>query len=118
MVDGFHFPVMGGLFLELVGKAGGVEFRHNAAICVKVGVIPVTTEMFILKVVGQLPEFGVKVYDVVPVLEVLMVAGFQVPVIGGLLVELVGRTGGVELRHNGPMAVKVVVVCGVIVILI
>jgi hypothetical protein len=29
-----------------------------------------------------------------------MVAGFQVPVIGGLLVELVGNGGGVEFMHT------------------
>ncbi len=48
----------------------------------------------------------------------LIVAGFQVPVITGLLVELEGNTGGVEFRHSGPIWVKVVVICGLIVIFI
>jgi hypothetical protein len=45
------------------------------------------------------------------VLEVLIVAGFHVPEIAGLLPELGGSDGGVELRHNGPICVKVGVTC-------
>jgi hypothetical protein len=36
-----------------------------------------------------------------------MVAGFQVPVIGGVLVELAGRAGAVDPWHSGPIWVNV-----------
>jgi hypothetical protein len=41
------------------------------------------------------PAVGVNVYTVVPGVEVL-IAAFQVPVIAGLLVELVGNIGATE----------------------
>jgi hypothetical protein len=37
IVAGFQVPVI--LFVEVNGNAGGVEFRHNGPIPVKVGVI-------------------------------------------------------------------------------
>ncbi len=39
-----------------------------------------------------------------------MVAGFQVPVTVGELVELTGNAGGVEFMHKGPIWVKVGVI--------
>ena len=53
----------------------------------------------------------------VPATAVLM-AAFHVPAIAGMLVELVGNTGGTAFRHKGPMAVKVGTVCGVTVTII
>jgi hypothetical protein len=41
---------------------------------------------------------------------VLITAGLQVPEIAGLLVELVGKTGGVEFWQRGPIWVKVGVI--------
>jgi hypothetical protein len=46
----------------------------------------------------------------VPVEEVLIVAGLQVPLIP--LFELFGREGAVEFRHNGPIWVNVGVTNG------
>jgi hypothetical protein len=46
-------------------------------------------------VVAHCPAVGVNVYTVVPGVEVL-IAAFQVPVIAGLLVELVGNVGATE----------------------
>ena len=46
-------------------------------------------------VVAHCPAAGVNVYTVVPGVEVL-IAAFQVPVIAGLLVELVGNAGATE----------------------
>ncbi len=40
----------------------------------------------------------------VPATRVLIVAGLQVPVMAGVLVELVGKAGAALLRHNGPIA--------------
>jgi hypothetical protein len=51
----------------------------------------------------------VNVYAVVPIDEVLTVE-FHVPVIAGILVELVGKTGGVAPWHTGAIAVKVGVI--------
>jgi hypothetical protein len=44
--------------------------------------------------VAQLPAVGVNVYTAFPSTDVLMLAGFHVPVIPSL--EAVGRTGAVE----------------------
>jgi hypothetical protein len=43
-------------------------------------------------VVAHCPAVGVNVYTVVPAVEVL-IAAFQVPVIAGVLFELVGNVG-------------------------
>ena len=42
-----------------------------------------------------------------PTAFVLIVAGLQVPVIAGIFVELDGKDGATELRHRGPICVKV-----------
>ncbi len=68
--------------------------------------------MFIVAEVAHWPADGVKVYVVVPVLAVLMVAGFHVPVMAGELAELAGNAGGVENWHNGPIWVKTGVISG------
>ena len=48
---------------------------------------------------------GVNVYVVVPTVEVLIVAGFHVPVMP--LLDVVGSAGAVAFWHNGPIALKV-----------
>ena len=60
------------------------------------------------------------VYTVVPVLLVLMVDGFHVPVMP--LLDVVGNTGAVAFWHSGPMAVnagvsRVVMVISIVVVL-
>ena len=45
-----------------------------------------------------------KVYDLVPAVEVLIVAGFQMPVIP--LVEVSGRAGAVLFWQTAPMALN------------
>ncbi len=101
MVAGLQVPVIAGLLLELAGNVGGVEFRHNGPILVKEGVISEFTVIFMVVLLPHWPGFGLKVYVVVPVLVVLIVDGFQVRVMGGLFLELVGSTGGVEFKHTG-----------------
>ena len=59
---------------------------------------------------------GVKVYTVVPVAVVLIVAGLHAPLI--LFNDVVGNAGAVEFRHNGPIGVNVGAICVVITILI
>ena len=80
--------------VEVAGRAGGVEFWHRGPICVNVGVTSAFITIDIVAVVAHCPDAGVKVYVVVPGVDVLIVAGLHVPVI--LFVEVVGRAGGVE----------------------
>ena len=60
---------------------------------VNVGVTCDVTTMDMVVEIAPYPGFGVKVYTVVPGVDVLIVAGFHVPVI--LLVEVTGSAGGV-----------------------
>lgn len=55
--------------------------------------------MSIVAVAAHWPVVGVKVYVVVPGVDVLMVAGFHVPVIP--LLDVVGNAGAVAFWHNG-----------------
>ena len=53
---------------------------------------------------------------VVPTAAVLIVVGNHVPVMAGVLVELVGNVGAALFWHSGPIAAKVGVMLLVIVI--
>jgi hypothetical protein len=53
IVAGFHVPVMAGVFIELAGSAGAVEFWHNGPICVNVGIIEGVTTISIVAVVAH-----------------------------------------------------------------
>jgi hypothetical protein len=110
MAAGFQKPVTAGLLVELVGSRGGVEFWQRGPMGVKVGVISVVMTISMVTALAHCPGAGVKVYVVVPFVAVLMVAGLQVPVTAGLLVELAGKAGGVEFWQRGPMGVKVGVI--------
>ena len=103
---GFHVPVMP--FVELNSNAGGVEFWHSGPIVTNVGVILSVTAIFNCTVVPHCPGSGVNVYTVVPTVVVLIVAGFQVPVM--LFADAGGKVGGAVFRHNGPIAVNVGVI--------
>jgi uncharacterized membrane protein len=110
IVAGFHVPVTAGLLVELVGKAGGVEFWQSGPIWVKVGVISVVMTISMVTALAHWPASGVKVYVLVPAVKVLIAAGFHVPVTAGLLVELAGNAGGVEFWQRGPIWVNVGVI--------
>ena len=43
----------------------------------------------------------------VPTVAVLIVAGFHVPVIAGVFVELAGKAGAALFWHSGAIAVKI-----------
>jgi len=58
----------------------------------------------------------VNVYVVVPTAAVLIIAGDHVPVMAGVLVELVESVGAALFWHSGPIAAKVGVMLLVIVI--
>ena len=103
IVAGLHVPVI--LLFDVVGSAGAVAFWHSGPTCVNAGVTLPLMVISIVAVVAQPDDDGVKVYVVVPVDEVLIVEGFQVPVI--LLFDVVGNAGAVAFWHNGPTCVKV-----------
>jgi len=45
---------------------------------------------------------GIKVYMVIPGNDVFIIPRFHVPVIGGELFELAGKTSGIAFRQYGP----------------
>ena len=106
MDAGFHVPVTPSM--DVGGNAGATEFSHNGPIWVNVGVIVVAMVIFKANPIPHWPAFGVNVYIVVPAVEVLIIAGFHVPVMP--LVEVNGNAGGIEFRQNGPIALKVGVI--------
>ena len=98
-MDGFHVPVipLGDTF----AKAGAAVPEQNGGTAGKFGIrVGLTTILIDTGPVTHCPAFGVKVYTVVPGLAVLTVL-FHVPLIGGVLVEFIGRTGGVAFWHRG-----------------
>jgi hypothetical protein len=104
-VVGFHVPVIP--LVEVVGKRGAVAPLQIAAIVANVGVTIGFTVTVKLVVVTHVPV-GVKVY--VPVVVLLTVAGFHVPV--KPLVEVVGKIGAVAPLQIGAMAANVAVIVG------
>jgi hypothetical protein len=101
---GDQLPVI--LFVEVVGRAAKVAPEHIGDTGLKVGMMFGFTVMIEVVVAAHCPASGVNVYIVVPVIAVLIVV-FQIPVMGGILVELNGSAGGNEFWHKGPIAVKV-----------
>ena len=53
-----------------------------------------------------------KVYVVVPIADVFIIAGLHTPVIP--LLEVVGSVGATAFWHNGPICVNVGIICDVI----
>ena len=91
IVAGLQVPVI--LLFDVVGSDGAVAFWHSGPTWVKVGVTVPLMVMSIIAGVAQPDDDGVKVYVVVPVADVLIVAGLHVPVI--LLFDVVGSDDGV-----------------------
>ena len=102
IVAGFQVPVIP--LVEVAGRGGAEEFWQSGPICVNAGVIEVVITISIVVDAAHCPAAGVKLYVLVPVAEVLIVAGFQVPVIP--LVEVAGRAGAEEFWHRGPIWVN------------
>jgi hypothetical protein len=113
IVAGLHVPVIP--LIDVVGIAPGAAPTQYGPNAVNVGVIVAFTVTLIVVVVAQ-PEDGVKVNVVEPTPEVLIVAGFQVPVIP--LIDVVGKAPGAAPTQYGPNAVNVGVVVAFIVTLI
>ena len=92
IIAGFHVPVIP--LFDVVGSSGAVAFWHNGPICVNVGVICDEITISIVNTEAHCPASGVNVYVVVPITDVLTVAGLQVPVIP--LFDVVAKIGAVE----------------------
>ena len=89
MVAGLQVPVMP--LVDEAGSRGGAVFWQSGPMGLNVGVMPVVMVTESVVVVAQSPGVGVKVYTVVPTVDVLIVAGLQVPVIP--FVEVAGSNG-------------------------
>ena len=103
IVAGLHVPVIP--LVDDAGSAGAVLFWQSGPICVNVGVTWLVITTSIVATLPHWPAAGVKVYVVVPVVVVLIVAGLHVPVIP--LVEDAGSAGAVLFWQSGPICVKV-----------
>src|SRR5678816_3509037 len=103
MVAGFHVPVI--LLLETAGKPGAAAPTQSGPIAVNTGVTCAAIVISIDTGPAHWPASGVKVYVVVPAAAVVMVAGFQVPVI--LLLDTAGNAGAAAPTQSGPIAVNV-----------
>ncbi len=100
MVAGFQVPVMPSS--EVAGNAGAVLFWQSGPIWAKVGVI---SSVITISISAGIPHWlassGVKVKVKLPAMAVLMVAGFQVPVMPSS--EVVGNAGAVLFWQSGPI---------------
>ncbi|KAF5030964.1 hypothetical protein DSECCO2_632680 [anaerobic digester metagenome] len=114
MVAGFQEPVMP--LSEISGRVGAVLFWQSGPICANAGVTSSSTVTSRVAVVAHCPASGVKVNVNVPAARVLMLAGFQVPVIP--LTEVSGTVGAVLFWQSGPMGSKAGMVSGSTVMMI
>ena len=61
IVDGLHVPVMAGMLVEIVGRAGATDPWHRGPIWVNVGVMELVTTISIDVDDAHCPAAGVKV---------------------------------------------------------
>jgi hypothetical protein len=102
IVTGVQVPVMP--LAEMVGKTGATEFWHNGPIAINWGSVGAIISMSSGTGVAHCPSVGVNVYVAVPAVNVLIVAGVQVPVMP--LIEVAGKTGTALFWHKGPIALN------------
>ena len=91
IVEGLHVPFIP--FVEVVGKVPGVAPTQYGPRAVNVGMILLLIVTIIVAFSAHWPVVGVKVYIIVPAVEVFIVEGLHVPFIP--FVEVVGRVPGV-----------------------
>ena len=104
-IAGDHVPVIP--LFEVVGKADKVDPEQIVATCVNVGASFGVTSIVIVAGVAHWPNAGIKVYTVV---EVLLIAGAQIPVIP--LFDIVGNAGKVDPEQIAATCVNVGIVFG------
>src|SRR4026209_646013 len=103
MVAGFHVPLIP--LLEVAGRIGAVAPTQSGPIAVNTGVICAAIVISIDAGLAHSPASGVNVYVVVPAAAVLMVAGFQVPLIP--LLEAAASAGAVAPTQSAPIGSNV-----------
>jgi hypothetical protein len=92
-IAGFQVPAIPSS--EVAGRVGAVVPEHIVAgKAAKAGVTGVDMVTLSVAIVPHCPASGVKVYTIVPIVVVEIVAGFQVPVI--FSIEESGNAGAVE----------------------
>ena len=96
---GVHVPVMP--LFDIVGRGASEAPEHIGATALKVGVMLGLTVIVNVVVTAHCPAAGVNIYVVKPIAAVLIVVGFQVPVIP--LFEAVGRSGATAFWQSGPI---------------
>ena len=101
---GLQVPLM--LLFDVNGSAGATEFKQSEPNGSKVGVtFGVTVTSIVVVAVAHWPASGVKVYVVVPGVDVLITAGLQVPLM--LLFDVNGNAGATEFKQSEPNGLKV-----------
>ena len=98
IVAGFHVPA--NPLSDVEGSDGAELFWHSGPICVNVAVTCALITISIVVTVAQ-GSVGVNVYVVVPVVAVLIVAGFHVP--ANPLSDVEGSDGAELFWHSGPI---------------
>ena len=113
MLAGVQVPVTP--LVDTVGSVGAELFWQRGPIAPKAGVTSGLTVTLKVAVVAHWPAVAVKVYVVVPADAVLIVEGFQLPVM--LLFDVVSKAGAELFWQSEPIALKVGVISGFIVTL-
>ena len=103
MTAGYQVPLI--LFNEINGSTGASALRFSVSIGLNIGTVGAITVMFIVVAIASWPLSGEKVKVVVPVAEVFIIEGDQVPVMP--FNEVVGKVGASEFRQSGPIGSKV-----------
>ena len=106
IVGVFQVPVIVGILDEDVGNASGVVPWHKAEIGLKVVVSGAITVMSIVVGKAHSPGFGVNEYVVIPIMELSIKDGLQVPAIEMESTEFKDRIGEGELWHKLGMLSK------------
>jgi hypothetical protein len=113
IVSGLHDPTKPST--EVFGNAGGFEFWHKRPMGSNVGTICDVISISIDAVEPHWPPVGVNVYVVLPIVDVLIVAGLHVPVMPSN--DVVGKAAATDPWQKGPIGLNVTATSGMIVIL-
>jgi hypothetical protein len=97
ITEGDQVPFI--LLFDWDGNVPGIALTQYGPNGSNVGTTLFEITTVIVVVVAHCPTLGVKVYTVDPTIVVFITDGFQVPVIGGVLFELVGNGSGTALRQ-------------------
>lgn len=91
MVAGVQVPGIGNVLSENTGKVPGIVFWQYGPSCVNAGNVGDLVSIDTVVTDAHWPVAGVKVYVWIPVKDVLIMAGDQVPDIGRVFIESDGK---------------------------